>query len=218
MVTGYIMMLQDLDYNTSKWLLEVIPRSMGVCVSLRDEPFDLTIAEIRKKLQDDASVSYYVDSIAEDKERRDTYYTWGKDEWESELAKEVAARELEYQESLLEYTVGKAQHERVLAEVRALAGKVNGECDLVANSLKFAEEQLLSTIHWDYSREPYKPRQWKDWQEFRDHKIETCLKSLAFEEKRLTEENQKTKKRLEMLDAYVLFVTKHLSGQKIQEP
>jgi hypothetical protein len=64
MPTGYTAQLEEMKYNTEKWLIQSISRAFGMCVMLRDDRQDLSEEEIIKKIKDDSDSVYHTKELA----------------------------------------------------------------------------------------------------------------------------------------------------------
>jgi len=208
MATGYTAHLESLDYDLYKWLTESIPRAMGMCINLRDDSLDLSVVEIREKLV--SSDSYYTESLAKDQKLLKEYLAKTPEQWQQEL-KEAYDNDASYQEKRKEeYIFKKDKHLESLRKVKDLISEAKDEVTLAV--LQFAEEQLDSTIKWDYDKDL--ETSFKNaydsctWEQFRDLRIDMAESSIKMDEERLASIAETNAARLKAFDTYINFVEK----------
>lgn len=164
MATGYTSMLEEMDYDVPRWLKERAVRAMGVCATLRDDDWALSEKDIRKRLASFEDKDDYHERAVKEAERKlKAVGEKTQAEFKSEYTKDRAAAEKRYEKDLVEFTKKKAQYVQSLAEIDRLIAKAEktkpqGEGgDVVTGTLRFAREQIESTIQFDFRNDgPYK--------------------------------------------------------------
>lgn len=205
MPTGYTAQLENMDYNLEKWLTESIPRAMGMCVMLRDEPSNLSLEEIRKKLSEETE--YIKSCIVEDEAKLADYLNKPEEKWKIEFNDKVKKDKKYYSELNKEW---KFKREKHLESLKRIDNLMNIARDKVILSvLSFAKSQLDLVISSEYTPkcEP-KYRGCSSWKEYRDTLIDTTKDSLVYSKKSLEKSIIRNKERLESFDTYVSFVKK----------
>lgn len=204
MPTGYTAQLEEMGYNMEKWLTEAIPRAMGMCVMLREEPNGLSVDEIRARITEDTS--YYSSQIEEEKNKIQEYLSKSDKQWELDFNATVQADLKDTSERKKEWFFKKEKHIDSLSKVNKLIDKAN--IDLVKNVLGFAKSQLEDVITHEYADycEPKKYNCWSSWKEYKDSKIESSKLSLENSKKHLDKQIKRYQERLVEFDTYISFV------------
>lgn len=209
MPTGYTAKLESINYNLEKWLTEDIPRAMGMCVMLRDDTRDMTIGEIREGIKSD-SAKYYEESIERGLTEIDTLEKMTEQQWKDNLAKTIQEDKDRVAERKTEWSFKKEKHLESVNKVNNLISKAKDKT--IKDILGFAKQQLDMVIDSEYNSES-EPKvtdcvSYSSWKNYKKLRLDMAYRSVEYDRKRITENNEKTKERLAAFDTYTKFVQK----------
>lgn len=147
MPTGYTAQLQEMNYDTAKWIKESVSRAFGMCIIMRDDGY-LPEQEILNKLSGEDC--YYSKELKSAQEKLESYKKMSNED----LAKELEALKLEKQQyrekSVKKFNEEKIKHQEVLSKINLLIALNPEEATL--NVLNFAKDQLEKTLDFDYKK------------------------------------------------------------------
>lgn len=216
MPTGYTYQLEEMNYDVRKWLTEVIPRAMGMCVMLREESDDLSKDQIRQKLVESES-SYYSKSLkkltAELKEEQ----LRSDKKWKGVLEKNKQKDIKNHENRIKEWNEKRENHISSLNEIIDIQIKAkNANCKIANDCLKFASQQLETVINSEYCKE-YEPKlssiQTKTWQEYKEDIIDNTKEDIVYYKKHLKDDKDRIQGRLKAFDEYTNFVESFLKKE-----
>jgi len=207
MPTGYTAKLESINYDVLKWLTQDIPRAMGMYIMLRDDSSDMTMEEIREKISNETS-TYYEESLTRDTLELETLKKMSQQQWEDNLKETVQEDISRVRERRSEWLFKKEKHLESLQKVTNLINKATDKT--TKDILGFAKQQLdlVVTSEYDASSEPKITDcdSYKSWKKYKNLRIEMVSNSVDYNRKRIFEQNEKTKERLEAFDTYTKFV------------
>ena len=145
MTTGLLEDLKKKNYNLKDWILEDLIRQFGICISLRDDNYNMSKKDILKALQqrDDDSRKSIEKSLNQ------------------ELPKELTKKELkekfdkilkDSKNRIKEAKEQNIKYENVINELNKISYSYNGNDELVLNLFDMARKQLAilkDDIEWD---------------------------------------------------------------------
>ena len=124
MHTGLTYVLEKMDYDLEKWLLECIVRQFGLCGKLRDEEF-MTREEILKALE-----------VTSEEPKKPTLPT------EELLLKRFEGNKEQCKEEIKKREAAKVKYKEVLKKVNQLIKNKKNNSDMFNAILEYAKEQL----------------------------------------------------------------------------
>jgi hypothetical protein len=158
MPTGYTDMIDRNPTMTAKqWVMEGLARAFGMCVTLRDDAFDLSEEQIKKKLveSEQSEINYHQKELNKAKKKCRTLATKTNKEWLTLWLTDDNKREEENKKSVVRANKLSDRHERVRDGLnRILASdKVH---EVTKSIAKFGIEQLDLVVAdgEPYIREP----------------------------------------------------------------
>lgn len=198
MPTGYTAALETMNYDVNKWVSESLVRAMGLCVSLRDEPSDLSAEEIRKHLATGTSDKYHEESLAKAQKELKNLKDRTDQEWSDTYNLTKATMKKEYEASVKKHKENEAKHRQAMKEIQELLDRAEREGhvkgSVIWGTLHYGKQQLESAYEYDYGSGPYKPdilsltlREW------RDERIESARRMVIYHAENLEKIEEKRK-------------------------
>jgi len=206
MATGYTHELERMNYDVKKWLMESIPRAMGMCVRLREEKLGMSVAEMREKIIEDPN--YYDDLITVDTIKLSKLKKKTQAEWVRDLDEDQETTKRAWEERLEKWKFKRNKHKDSLKTINHLHFKATDAT--TKQILEFAQSQLHEVILWEYKRE-YEPKLSEcpyesSWESYRDAKISYLKEYISSCEDSKKETNKINKEHLDAFDNYMKFV------------
>lgn len=172
---------------------------MGVCVTLRDEPGDLTASEIQAKLNlwEDSDLRSYQRQLTEAQLKLKTFEDKSVKKLQVQFAAEKEKALKEYERRKKKFERESKKHADALNEVlrleRAAFNLDVPSESVIRGTLKFAAEQIRSTIDYDYKRQPEKPEKqsFQDWFKVRKEALAWYVQYYQKKVTELTEQQEK---------------------------
>lgn len=174
-----------------EWLRRVMPRSMCALIMLRDEPFELTPAQIEERLASTSGQDYYLREITEYETDLQTMRGWGEDEWRAALVRKTA-----------EAVDANAKAKSEAAEVEAKYGAARALAERMleraagtdyAAMFEYALSQLKDCAG---DAEPHVRVLPTSWEAFRDREVAGAERGLTSARRLLDSERQNSAERL----------------------
>ncbi len=209
MPTGYTAMLEKRKFDLKSWLLNDVIRAFGCCVMLRDDNADLTVDEIRSRLVESEvrDIEYHKDAISKATAELEVLQHINRSERSRKafIKKEILKKKSESDKYMKKLVSKKKDYEKTLGRLKELWRHAEGD---ISNIVKFAVEQVETTIDHDCDIEWYKKYQTRSYS-LSKHitEIEDDIKR---HEKNMVEDRRRAAERIKFFDEYVAFIEKML--------
>ncbi len=142
MPTGYTAMLDDNpQMDTRKWVMEVLARAFGICVTLRDEGLNLTEEQIKKKITEDSSISYHKKELANAKKLVKEYTVRTEEKWKTLWEESEAKRIKHNEESTAKCKAMSERHLKVRKDLELILQFPHSD-EVTRNIAKYGIDQL----------------------------------------------------------------------------
>jgi len=213
MPTGYIAQIDD-DPNltTAKWVTEGLSRAFGVCVVLRDGPYDLTEDEIVAHLEKEIgrNTKYHKENISKARETLKVINN-NPSAWDDLYTSEIERLHEYNKRSQEEATATKLRHEQIEQDLIKLRDKTTDE--VTKNIAKFGLSQL-ELVKRD--REPYL-LEIPSLEKFKGNKLASLKRDIKYHTEKMEESE---KREMERLRAYqrIRFEVKKILGSQSSTP
>ncbi len=215
MGTGYTNALEKMGFDMKRWMKENIIRGMGVCVTMRDDSYDLNSEEIADRLRHESG-GYYEKALAEAAAVLAAAEARTQPEWEARALGLHQAERVEGAEKEKVYQERKEAHEKALEVAERMLARATGE--VATGTCRFAVEQLQSTMSYDFSDAhaygyppPEAPSEWDD---LRAREIEGIQKDIKNHTKYLDEDNARNADSLSAYIEWCEFVDQHFLSEE----
>jgi len=129
--------------TTQQWVMEGLARAFGVCVTLREDPFDLSEEQIKQRIVEDGKrdVDWYQKELNKAKEEYSKQSIRTKQEWKMAWLKHEAQKKKENAISITKAEKIKQCHDQVLSDLKLLLISPKTD-ELTKNIAKFGISQL----------------------------------------------------------------------------
>lgn len=212
-MTGYTEMLRELKFDVPRWLKERIIRGMGICVQLRDDEWELNESQIisRLKSSHEHDINYHANELAKANKSFTDLKERTEAEWKVVYFKEQEKARFEHQKSVADHEQGKYLYSEAAKKIEALRQNPEAQKnEVVKGALKFAAQQIYSTIDFDYGDESYMPdvlrKTLTDWKEAQ---LTTAQWNVDYHTKELAEAKKRLKEAMYYYKSFVKFVNDH---------
>jgi hypothetical protein len=144
MPTGYTSMIDDdPKLTTADWIMTGLARAFGVCVTLRDDSFNLTEKQIIKRLSADGKrdVNWHKRELAKAKKKAEILKNRTEEEWHKIWMENENRKKTDNEESIARKIVMKKRHTQVKEDLEHILENTMID-EVTRNIVKFGLEQL----------------------------------------------------------------------------
>jgi hypothetical protein len=212
MPTGYTSMLeQNPNLSTEQWVLTGLARAFGICITLKEEPMNLTEKQILERLSEDDSVNYNIEAQAKAKADCELFAKRSEEDWRKAWELNEIERVKSNNESAKRTKKIADRHDKVMSDLKHLyiSDKIH---PLTKNIIKFGIEQL--NLVKDEGKPFIIPAHTLE--EYKEIYIESAKKDLAYHNRELKEAKKRQNERLQAykdLIADLSVVSRNIEGK-----
>lgn len=144
MPTGYTSMIDDdPTITTKRWIMEGLSRAFGVCVSLRDDPFNLDEQQILARIanSEQQSIEYHQEELINAHNHHAFLQQLSNEDWRVDWKKHLQTVEETNAKSIEQSSRKQQHHEHIRDELLSILASPNIE-PTTQNIVEFGVKQL----------------------------------------------------------------------------
>jgi uncharacterized protein (UPF0128 family) len=194
--------------SVKEWLKRIVPRAMGMCMALREDPMDLPLDKIEAKLVE--SDTYSRDRLAQATKDLNAKVGWGADEWKAFADTQFAEEFAWWEKRKAEIDLTRSRYKDALKIIDKLRNRLHmvPGTEVTQNTLKFASEQVMQSLQFDSHSLP-KPVK-KCWEDARDHEMAKLSRDVSYHTEELKKAAERNKSRLTAWREYQTFIDEEI--------
>jgi hypothetical protein len=217
MPTGLTAAWEEMDFDLKRWLKQTIPRHLGVCMMIRDDSLDLTVEQVKAKMEEDIhrSNNYYFKELEKQTIKLNTFLNRTPEEWQIEwetycknkMAEwEEANKQIQEKRQIYLAAIERLKLLKVLADE---CPQINGDTSIEQGAINLAIQQLQDVLNFDYSLrdKPYLP---SSVEEFKKDEVQSCQSYIDFYFNQSEQDKERSHQRLALYDKYLEFIDRVL--------
>lgn len=194
MPTGYTNSLDETpEMTTQQWIMEHLARAFGVCVTLRDDSFDLSEEEILRRLSNDSSVEHHQEALKKANQESKAVSNRTTEAWKKLWKQSEAEKTESNNNSIAKAESIRLRHNAVKSDLQKIfvSSKVS---ETTKNIAKYGIDQL-NTVH-DYDCKPYVSEP-TSFEVFVQQQRANNLRDISYHTKELEKAKDRVKERVE---------------------